>query len=225
MLIESLFGKTRRKILALFFLNSDKQYYFSEVARATGIRQGAIQRELKSLVDSAILIAEKRGHQTFYSVNSANPIYSELRQIMLKAYAVGEVLAAALKRLSRKINAAFVYGSVASGTDTGISDIDLFVIGGVSFGDIAEAVSRCEDELARPVNIHTLTLDEFANKVAEKNHFVSSVMKAEKIFIIGADDNLRRMATEQMAEKGAVKRPRNSRPTGAGETKPARRRR
>ena len=209
MLIESLFGKTRRKILALFFLNNDKQYYFSEVARATGIRQGAVQRELKSLVNSAILIAEKRGHQTFYSVNTANPIYNELRQIMFKTYAIGEVLAAALKRLSRKIDAAFVYGSVASGTDTGI----------------AEAVSRCEDKLARPVNIHTLTVDEFAEKATGKNHFITSVMKANKIFMIGTDDDLRRMATEQMAEKGAVKRPRNSRPTGAGETKPARRRR
>jgi uncharacterized protein len=225
MLIESLFGKTRRKILALFFLNSDKQYYFSEVARATGIRQGAVQRELKSLVNSAILIAEKRGHQTFYSVNTANPIYNELRQIMFKTYAIGEVLAAALKRLSRKIDAAFVYGSVASGTDTGISDIDLFVIGGVSFGDIAEAVSRREDELARPVNIHTLTVDEFAEKATGKNHFITSVMKANKIFIIGTDDDLRRMATEQVVEKRAVKRPRNRRPTGAGETKPARRRR
>ena len=222
-MIESLFGKTRRKILALFLLNSDKQYYFSEVARATGIRQGAIQRELKSLTASNILNTEKRGRQTFYSVNTANPIYNELRQIMFKTYAVGEVLTSALKPLTKKIAAAFIYGSVASGTDTGASDIDLFVIGNVSFGDIAEAVSRCENELARPVNIHSLTVDEYIKKVTEKNHFVTSVMKSNKIFIIGTDDDLRRMATEQVVEKGTIKRTRNNRPNRLSQTKPSRR--
>jgi predicted nucleotidyltransferase len=210
-MIESLFGKTKRKILGLFFLNSDKQYYFSEVIRAAGIRQGAVQRELKSLVASGLLNAEIRGRQTFYSVNKANAIYEELRSIMFKTYAVGDVLVNALKPFKRKIAAAFIYGSVAKGTDTGQSDIDLFVIGQVTFGDLSVAMSPHEGELGRAVNMHSFTPKEFAAKIGEGNHFVSSVIRAEKIFLIGSEDDIRGMAIEQVAQKRANQRKRNSR--------------
>jgi predicted nucleotidyltransferase len=203
-MIKSLFGKTKRKILALFFLNNKKQYYFSEVVRETGIRQGAVQRELKSLTSAEILNAEKRGRQTFYSVNKNNPIYEELRQIMFKTYAIGEVLASALKPLEDKIAAALIYGSVASETDTGSSDIDLFVIGKARFSEITEAISGCERNLARSVNVYSLTPEEFSNKASEKNHFVLNVLKSKKIFLIGSDNDLRRMAKKQVAKKGAV---------------------
>ena len=210
-MIESLFGKTKRNILALFFLNSEKHYYFSEVIRATGIRQGAVQRELKSLVASGILNAEIRGRQTFYSVNTANSIYEELRSIMFKTYAVGDVLTGALKPFKNKIAAAFIYGSVAKGTDTGDSDIDLFIIGQVSYGDVSVAVSDQEAKLGRPINIYSLPPAEFAAKIKEKNHFVKSVLQADKIFIIGTEDDIGIMAKKQVAEKRTDQRKRDSR--------------
>jgi len=76
-----LFPGTKRNILALFFLNSDQDYYFSEVVRLTGTGQGVIQRELKTLAEAGILNAEKRGRQKFYMVNRKHPIFRDLRNI------------------------------------------------------------------------------------------------------------------------------------------------
>jgi DNA-binding transcriptional ArsR family regulator len=182
-MINSLLSKTKRRLLALLLLNPDRQFYLIEIARLTGISQGTLHREIKSLVADGILLSEKRGNQTFYSANRTNPIYEELRGILFKTYAVGEVLAGALKPYQSKLAAAFVYGSVAKGSDTGHSDIDLFCIGDMTFGDLTVAVSKPERTLGRPINIYCMTPGEFAVKIKEKNHFVSSVLKSEKTFV------------------------------------------
>ncbi|MFH1740008.1 MAG: hypothetical protein ABIH23_13445 [bacterium] len=121
----ALFPGTKRKILALFFLNPDQEYYFSEVVRLTGTRQGVIQRELKSLTDAEILTWEKRGRQKFYAVNRKHPIFQDLRNIIFKTYGVIGKIREALEPLGEKINVAFVYGSFARGEEVSGSDLDL----------------------------------------------------------------------------------------------------
>ena len=219
-MIKSLFPKTKRTLLALMFLHPDQRYYIRQIEKMTGVSQGALQRELKNLVGIGILRAEKAGHQTFYSVNAANPIYAELYGIMFKTYAVEEVLVGALKPHMNKIAAAFVFGSMARGTEAAQSDIDLFVVGAISFGDISAAISAPEERLGREVNIYSLTPEEFADKIRSKNHFVDSVLKAEKLFLIGSEDDIERMAEEQMVEKRTIQRKRDSRSVRFSRAKP-----
>ncbi|OGC90045.1 MAG: hypothetical protein A2W25_15515 [candidate division Zixibacteria bacterium RBG_16_53_22] len=219
-MIKSLFPKTKRTLLALMFLHPDQRYYIRQIEKLTGVSQGALQRELKNLVGIGILRAEKAGHQTFYSVNAANPIYAELYGIMFKTYAVEEVLVGALKPHMNKIAAAFVFGSMARGTEAAQSDIDLFVVGAISFGDISAAISAPEERLGREVNIYSLTPEEFADKIRSKNHFVDSVLKAEKLFLIGSEDDIERMAEEQMVEKRTIQRKRDSRSVRFSRAKP-----
>ena len=74
-------------------------------------------------------MARRIGNQKHYQANAASPLYSELRNIVLKTVGLAEPLRAALKPLSSAaIRAAFVYGSVAKATDQSASDIDLMVI-------------------------------------------------------------------------------------------------
>lgn len=211
-MINSLLSKTKRRLLALLLLNPDKQYYLVEIARLTGVSQGTLHREIKPLVNDGILLSEKRSNQTFYSANKVSPIYEELRSILFKAYAVGEVIAGALKSDKNKIAAAFVYGSVAKGNDTARSDIDLFCVGDITFGDLSAALSGPEEALGRPINIYSMTSSEFAVKAKEENHFVSSVLKSEKTFLIGSEDDLGRLAKEPVVEKRADQRKGNRRP-------------
>jgi len=189
-----LFPGTRRKILALFFLNADREYYFSEVVRHTGTRQGVVQRELKSLTDVGILAAEKRGHQKFYRVNKNNPIYSDLRNIVFKTFGVLGQIRDPLKPLKKKITVAFVYGSFATGEEVAGSDVDLFIIGKAQLGEIVSALSSVESAIGREINPTLFSEVEFKKKFSQKNHFIRSVMKSEKEFVIGTEDELRRLA-------------------------------
>ena len=190
----ALFPGTKRKILALFFLNQDNEYYFSEVARLTGTRQGVVQRELKTLTDARILISERRGNQKYYFVNKKNPIYRDLRNIVFKTFGVIGQLRQAMEPLSKRIKIAFVYGSFARAEEKADSDIDLFIVGKVRLEEVVSAISAVEESISREINPTIFSEVEFVSKWSKKNHFLKSVAKAEKEFIIGTEDEFKELA-------------------------------
>jgi predicted nucleotidyltransferase len=193
-LAAALFPGTKRKLLGLFSLNPDRQYYFSEVARLTKTRQGVVQRELSTLTTAGILEMETRGRQKFYSVNQKNPIFADLRNIVFKTFgAVGQIRQA-LEPLSKKIQIAFVYGSFARGEEVTGSDLDLFVVGRVRLQELVGSLSPVEQALGREINPTLFSEDEFKSKLGQKNHFLKSVLKTQMEFVIGAEDELRRLA-------------------------------
>lgn len=195
--MEVLFPSTRRKVLSLFFMPPDKQFYFREVLKLTGTKQGAIQRELKSLNKTGILELETKGNQTYYSVNKSHPIYPELSRIVIKTFGLVDILKDAIAPFSGKIVVASIYGSVASGEETAKSDIDLLVIGRISFDDLSGAISKAEKELRREINPTLYPAKEFKQKIKQKNRFLRLVLKSEMIFLIGSENDLARLAKEE----------------------------
>ncbi len=193
-LAAALFPGTKRKILAIFFLNPDRQYYFSEVARLTETRQGVVQRELNTLTAAGILEAEQRGRQRFYSVNRKNPIFQDLRNIVFKTFGVINQVKEALVPLAKKIRIAFVYGSFARGEEASGSDLDIFIIGRARLDEIVSTLSNVEKAIGREINPTLFSETEFKNKWSQKNHFLKSVTNTQMEFIIGTEDELRRLA-------------------------------
>jgi predicted nucleotidyltransferase len=191
--LDSIFSKTKRRLLALLFLNPDKQYYLTEIARLCGVSQGALHREIKPLVGDGILRTEKQGKQVYYSVNKSNPIYPELRGIVYKTSGISDALTTALMPLRRKIKAAFIYGSIPKGEEDAESDIDLMVIGRVDFGDVALMAAKAEESIGREINPNVYSPEEFEKKIKSKNHFLTSVMKSPKIMLIGREDDVRKL--------------------------------
>ena len=195
-LVTSLFPGTKRKILALFFLNSDQEYYFSEVVRLTKTRQGVVQRELKSLTEAGLLKSEKRGRQKYYSANKANPIYVDLRNIVFKTFgAIGQIQKV-LEPLKEKIKLAFIYGSFARGEETSKSDIDLFAVTSLRLDQLISLISDLEESLSREINPYLITERELKRKLQSNNHFIKSVLDSDKEFITGTEDDLRELANK-----------------------------
>jgi len=193
-MIKSLFSQSKQRILGLLFLHPERQFYLREIMRLTGVSQGTLHRELKPLVRDGILVSEKRGNQVFYSVNKDNPIYGELRGIVIKTFGIVDVLRTALKPLAKKIKFAFLYGSVASSEETARSDIDLMIIGKLTFLEASVAISKAEEMLGRTVNPTIYPIEEFRRKLKSNNHFVNSVINTSLIFLIGEQDDLRKLA-------------------------------
>ena len=192
--MEALFSNTRRKVLSLFFMHPDKQFYFREVLKLTGTKQGAIQRELKSLTEAEILELELKGNQTYYSVNRFNPIFSELRRIVLKTFGMADILKKSLLPYRSNIDVAAIYGSVAIGEETAKSDIDLLVIGTISFDNLTKVISKAQKKLRREINSTLYPIEEFKKKIKQRNHFLRTVLTSRMIFLIGKENDLTRLA-------------------------------
>src|SRR5258708_387492 len=127
-LADPLLTKTQQRVLGMLFGQPERSFYTSELIRDAGTGSGAAQRELARLEASGLIVARRIGHQKHYQANAASPLYSELRNIVLKTVGLAEPLRDALKTLSSAIRAALVYGSLAKATDQSARDIDLTII-------------------------------------------------------------------------------------------------
>jgi predicted nucleotidyltransferase len=161
--------------------------------RRTETALGAAQRELKQLTEGGLVLRVKRENQVYYQANLANPIFSELKGILTKTAGIGDVVRQALQPVTDKVQTAFIYGSVAKGAETASSDIDLMVIGDVGFGDVVSCLSTVEAKLGREINPTVYPPSEYAMKLKAKNHFLTSVLREKKIFVIGDEHELRRV--------------------------------
>src|ERR1700710_303208 len=128
-LSNALFSKVQQRVLALIFGQPERSFYTSEIMRKVQSGTGAVERELSRLQRSGLVSVEHIGNQKHYRANHSSPIFAELQSLVIKTVALTEPLRKALEPFSGEITAAFVYGSVAKGTDTASSDIDVMVVG------------------------------------------------------------------------------------------------
>lgn len=188
---DALFPGLQQRVLGLLFGQPDRSFYGNELLRLTGTGRGALQRELEKLVAADLVTVTSIGNQKHYQANAASPIFAELRGIVLKSIGLADVLRTALKDVADRIRIAFVFGSVAKGTDTAASDIDLMVVADeLSYTDLFEGLATAEQILGRKVNPTLYTPAALAEKVRAENNFVLRVLSQPKIFLIGGEHEL-----------------------------------
>lgn len=187
---EVLFSGYRRQILALLLLRPEESFYVREIERLTGIPAGSLHRELKLLTEAGLVQRATAGNQVRYQANTACPIFEELTGIFRKTVGLADVLREALAPLADKIEAAFIFGSVAQGKERAASDIDVMVVGSVSFADVVDAFSGTHERLRREVNPVVMTAADFRSKLKKQDRFVTRLLSEPKITLIGDVDEL-----------------------------------
>lgn len=190
-LSSALFSNVQQRVLALIFGHPERSFYTSEIVRNVRSGTGAVERELSRLERSGLVSTERIGNQKHYRANRASPIFEELHSLVMKTVGLTEPLRQCLAAYADKIKAAFVYGSVAKGTDTASSDIDLMVIGDdLTYADLYAGLEKAEAILKRPVNPNFLSLKDWRRRLGQKNPFVTKISAQPKIFVFGSEHDL-----------------------------------
>ena len=190
-LADALLTRTQQRVLGVLFGQPGRSFYASELIRTAGTGSGAAQRELARLEESGLVLSQRIGHQKHYQANAASPLFTELRNIVLKTVGLAEPLRDALKPLSSAIRAAFVYGSVAQAADRSGSDIDLMVISdSLTYADLFGALERVAKRVGRQVNPTVYTVAEFSKRTREENAFMTRVLEQPKVWILGSEHDL-----------------------------------
>jgi predicted nucleotidyltransferase len=208
-LADVLFGQIRGGVLALLYGQTDKAFYVRQIARQLKASVGAVQRELEKLGKVGLIVRTSVGNQVFYRVNQRNPVFSEMRALVGKTVGVFNILHSALEPLSGQITVAFVYGSVARQEEKAESDIDVMIIGKVKLDEVLSRLSDAEAALGRPANPTVYSVQEFKEKLQAGNHFLNAVLNGEKVFLVGNEDDLRKMGGVRMVKAGAKQPKRN----------------
>ena len=195
----ALFGKSRQAILGLLFSHSDEAFYLRQIARLTALNLGSVQREVERLTRVGIINRVSKGKEVFFRANPACPVFSDLKNLIIKTSGAVEVIKQALSSLDDKVRIAFIYGSVATGKETPESDIDLLVIGALSLAEAVKALTPAERILHREINPTIYPVAEFKTKLKAGHHFLTSLMAGPKLFVIGDQDELSGLAKKRMA--------------------------
>lgn len=217
---DVLFGKTRRRVLGLLLGHPDEEFYVREILRRTHSSPGAVQLELKLLTQAAVLRRTVRGRQVYFQANRASPIFPELRSLVIKTFGVVELIREVLEPIADSIELAFVFGSAARAELGPTSDIDLLVVGDVSFSDVVRAIRPAQQQIGRDINPTVYAGPEFRQKLEAGHHFLQTVAGEPRLDVIGDSSELERLGTQRLVDRPHDQRKRDSRPARGRRARP-----
>jgi predicted nucleotidyltransferase len=190
-LADALFWPVQQRVLALLFGQPNRRYQSSELIRLVGSGTGATHRVLRRLTSAGLVTVTRTGNQKHYQANKSSPVFAELRGLIVKTVGLVEPIRGALAPKADQIHAAFVYGSVAKGTDKAGSDIDVMIISDeLSYADVYEPLQAAERVLARRINPNVMSRREWRSKRAEPDAFAARIAGGPRVFVIGSTEDI-----------------------------------
>jgi len=199
-LLRDLLGKTRSSILALLYTHPEESFYMREIFRRASLSPGSGQRELKWLTERGLIKRKVSGYQVYYKANQGCPIFKEIREMITKTVGIGDVLRSGLASVRPNIRVALLFGSALSGKVNSDSDIDLLIVGNITFAEVVEKLSQAQEVLNREINPLVFSPSEFKRKIAKRDHFLRSLLiKGEFHYLIGDKTELKKLAEKRLA--------------------------
>lgn len=171
-------------ILKLFFKDQTKEYYFREIAKNLNKEPSHYQKYLDNFVADEILLDERRGNMRFFRLNKEHPLYEEIKSIVSKTIGLENELKELVDKLNN-VECAFIFGSIAKGTENSNSDVDLMLIGNTNQDILVKALSSMEGKIAREINYHIYSSQEIVKKIKDKDGFISNIFLSPIIKLKG----------------------------------------
>src|ERR1700739_623395 len=191
-LSDALFSKVQQRVMALLFGHPERSFYTSEILRHVDSGVGAVDRELSRLHRCGLVTVERVGNQKHYRANKAAPIFEELRGLLEKTVNVTEPLKKSFERHATGIRSAFVFGSVAKGSDTADSDVDILVIGDdLNYSELYTAAQEAELLLKLPVHPLFMSPQDWKRHASDDGSVINKISQSPKLFFIGSESELR----------------------------------
>lgn len=183
---KALFSDSQSRVFRWVFGQPERGYHLNELRRLTGLGSASLQRELGKLATAGLVRSEKVGNLRRFQANTESPVYEELAALTRKTLGAQPLLQEALAPMKEKLDLAFVYGSIAKGTDTAKSDVDVMVVGDdLRLSDILKLLLPVEEQLGRKINPTLCTPAEYKRRRTQKDSFLNRVLAQPVIPLIG----------------------------------------
>ena len=187
-------------MLGWLFSHPDERYFVRQLTALVKEDSTNVSRELARLEKTGILVRNTEGKQKYYQANRQSPIFNELHGLILKTVGVADIIKKALEPRIADIRLAFIFGSVAKRAENRFSDIDLLIVGDITFGEVVDLISTAEGTLNRELNPVVYTLAEFNKRLSENHYFIRDILSGDKIFVVGDENELKALVGKRLAK-------------------------
>ena len=182
----AVFTDSQAKVYLWIYGHPERSYHLSELRRLTGLGSASLQREINRLVVAGLANSALKGNQRQISANRQSPLFKELSDLTRKVTGAAALLTEALLPIQRKIEVAFLYGSVEKQTDNAESDIDIIIVGSdLTLSELLDQLLPVEEMLCRKVNPTCYTVGEFKKRLSDTDSFVNKVLSQPIIQLLG----------------------------------------
>ena len=189
---DAVFTDSQAKVYLWIYGHPERSYHLSELRRLTGLGSASLQREINRLVVAGLANSALKGNQRQISANRQSPLFKELSNLTRKVMGAAALLTEALLPIERKIEIAFLYGSVAKQSDNAESDIDIMIVGSdLTLSELLDQLLPVEEMLCRKVNPTCYTVGEFKKRLSDTDSFVNKVLSQPIIQLFGNMDDFR----------------------------------
>lgn len=180
-------------VLSVLFINPDRAFYQSELMKRTGDTLLQVQRALHRIEDAGLVYKHSEGNRVYYQAAKQHPAFEDIRQVLLKTTGLSDHLREIIGKYKNSIELAFVYGSVAKGAETAESDVDVLIVGDISSRKVSGLFRPLSRKIGREINATIYPMDEYRTKYRKRNRFAKELFECDKIWLIGTDNDLRKM--------------------------------
>lgn len=196
--IDSLLTPIKQEILSATYGQPEKWWYLSELAANARTSPSSLQRELSAFAANGLLERRRDGGRIYFKAATDSPLFAPLKELLERSLGPTGAIREAIARLTDRIEAAFIYGSVAKGEERVDSDMDILFIGEVGLAELAKTLKSLERKFGREFNAKCYSPFEFVSKFRKRNHFIRTVMREPKIFLVGDEDDIGRLVGEPL---------------------------
>ncbi len=188
-LTDFMVSRVRSKLIKIFLSNPQEMYYVRELTRESKEEINAVRRELARMTERGMVKSEPRGNRLYYQFRVSYPFYSELLAIVVKVTSIGRQIINNKSKLGF-IKFAFISSKFARRVKHEKDEIDLVIIGKVIMPQIEMIIKDYEKSHDSEVNYSCMTEEEFAYRRARKDPFITGILSAGRIMLIGDETDL-----------------------------------
>jgi predicted nucleotidyltransferase len=187
-ILEDILGhKSKIKILR-YLVNSNLELTGRQLSRAIGIHHRTSHKALKELTSFGIVVMHHTGKAIIYKINDNNIIVKDiLRPIFgIESNLLPQAVKTILSHIHVKVIAVILFGSIASASERGTSDIDLlFLVNSKREQKILkDGLDKIEYNFilkyGNMLSAIVLTLDEFYRKIRNGDKLIENIIQKGK---------------------------------------------
>lgn len=179
-MLKALFSSnTRIKLLNTFLLNADEEFFIRELTRKLDEQINSIRRELDNLKKIGLLRSKVRNRKKYYYVNKDFVIFSELKDIFMKASSNDEQMARKIAKMGE------VDLMVLSGMFIGKeSPVDLLIVGNVDKAQLQTFLAESSKPSKKDVKFTIISKKDFLYRLDCKDKFVYDMVADSKNLVL-----------------------------------------
>jgi len=168
-MLKKLFtSKVRVKLLSLFLLNQDKEFFIRELTRKLDEQINSVRRELDNLKKIGLLQSKMKNRKKYYTVNPNFILLNELRSIVTKAQNSNDDLIKTINKLG-KIELLVLSGVFLNKN----TDSDLLLVGQIDKDQFEEVL---EEKLDQAIRFALMSKDDFLYRLKCNDKFITSLI-------------------------------------------------